>query len=104
MSIEAELTRRIGDTGKRVHTARSRNDQVALDFRLYLKNEIEELRVSAEPIAVLLDIADKKRQQSCRPIRIPTGSADDIRPLHDGVCQYAQEGRHTAGGLPRADG
>ncbi len=40
MSIEAELTRRIGDAGKRLHTARSRNDQVALDFRLYLKKEI----------------------------------------------------------------
>ena len=40
MSIEAELTRRIGDAGKRLHTARSRNDQVALDFRLHLKGEI----------------------------------------------------------------
>ncbi|MDD5938042.1 MAG: argininosuccinate lyase [Clostridiales bacterium] len=40
MNIEAELTRRIGDTGKRLHTARSRNDQVAVDFRLYVKKEI----------------------------------------------------------------
>jgi len=40
MSIEAELTRRIGDAGKRLHTARSRNDQVALDFRLHLKGEV----------------------------------------------------------------
>ena len=37
MNIEAILTARIGDTGKRLHTARSRNDQVALDIRLYLK-------------------------------------------------------------------
>lgn len=37
--VEAELTRRIGDAGKRLHTARSRNDQVALDLRLYLKKE-----------------------------------------------------------------
>ena len=44
MSIEAELTRRIGETGKRLHTARSRNDQVALDIRLYLKREIGEIR------------------------------------------------------------
>ncbi len=36
MAIEGELTRRIGDAGKRLHTARSRNDQVALDFRLYV--------------------------------------------------------------------
>ncbi len=44
MSVETELTRRIGDAGKRLHTARSRNDQVALDIRLYLKREIAEIR------------------------------------------------------------
>ena len=41
MFIEAELTNRIGDAGKRLHTARSRNDQVALDIRLYLRDEVE---------------------------------------------------------------
>ena len=40
MNIETLLTERIGHTGKHLHTARSRNDQVALDFRLFLKNEI----------------------------------------------------------------
>lgn len=40
MNIEALLTKRVGDTGKRLHTARSRNDQVATDFRLYVKEEI----------------------------------------------------------------
>ncbi len=44
MFVEAELTRRIGDVGKRLHTARSRNDQVALDLRMYLKNEAAEIR------------------------------------------------------------
>ena len=39
MNIEAELTRRIGDAGAKLHTARSRNDQVALDLRLYLRAE-----------------------------------------------------------------
>ena len=43
MNIEAELTSRIGDTGKRLHTARSRNDQVAVDFRLYVKKEIPKI-------------------------------------------------------------
>ncbi len=43
MFIEAELTKRLGDTGKRLHTARSRNDQVALDIRLYLRDEIAEI-------------------------------------------------------------
>ncbi|MDP4110020.1 MAG: argininosuccinate lyase [Bacillota bacterium] len=40
MNVERLLTERIGDTGKRLHTARSRNDQVALDFRMYIKKEI----------------------------------------------------------------
>ena len=41
MFVEAELTKRIGDVGKKLHTARSRNDQVALDIRLYLKEEAQ---------------------------------------------------------------
>ncbi|MBQ8906973.1 MAG: argininosuccinate lyase [Clostridia bacterium] len=41
MFVEAELTRRIGDAGKRLHTARSRNDQVAVDVRLYLREEAQ---------------------------------------------------------------
>ena len=44
MNIETILTQRIGEAGKRLHTARSRNDQVAVDFRLYLKRQIGELR------------------------------------------------------------
>ena len=43
MFIEAELTKRIGDVGKRLHTARSRNDQVALDIRMYLRDETNEI-------------------------------------------------------------
>ncbi len=52
MFVEEVLTARIGDTGKRLHTARSRNDQVALDIRLYLKKEITEIR---ELVKGLLD-------------------------------------------------
>jgi argininosuccinate lyase len=40
--VEMELTKRIGDAGKRLHTARSRNDQVATDLRLYLRGQIDE--------------------------------------------------------------
>ena len=43
MFIETELTARIGDVGKKLHTARSRNDQVALDLRMYIMDEIEYL-------------------------------------------------------------
>lgn len=44
MNIEKILTDRIGKTGKRLHTGRSRNDQVALDLRLYLRNESHEIK------------------------------------------------------------
>ncbi|MBQ8657810.1 MAG: argininosuccinate lyase [Clostridia bacterium] len=43
MFIESELTKRIGDAGKRLHTARSRNDQVAVDLRLYMREQTEEV-------------------------------------------------------------
>ncbi len=58
MFVEAELTRRIGDTGKKLHTARSRNDQVALDIRLYLRDEIAEIR------ALLRDLIDAICEQA----------------------------------------
>ena len=44
MFVESVLTERIGDTGKRLHTSRSRNDQVALDVRMYLLREIKEIK------------------------------------------------------------
>lgn len=43
MFIEAELTKRIGDIGKKLHTSRSRNDQVTLDLKLYLRNETDKI-------------------------------------------------------------
>ncbi len=43
MFVEAELTKRLGDVGKKLHTARSRNDQVALDLRMYLKDATDEI-------------------------------------------------------------
>ena len=43
MFVEAVLTQRLGDVGKRLHTARSRNDQVALDIRMYLREQIDEI-------------------------------------------------------------
>ena len=61
MFIEEELTKRIGDAGKRLHTARSRNDQVALDIRLYLRNEIVEVR---SLISSLLDAIVKTAEDN----------------------------------------
>lgn len=63
MFIEAELTKRIGDAGKRLHTARSRNDQVATDIRLYLRDEIKTIKdLIIALISVILDIADENTE------------------------------------------
>ena len=60
MFIEALLTKRLGETGKRLHTARSRNDQVALDIRLYLRDETAEIKSLLQKlITVLCDIAEQ---------------------------------------------
>ena len=56
--VEMELTKRIGDAGKRLHTARSRNDQVATDLRLYLRGQIDEtIALVRDVIAALKDKA-----------------------------------------------
>ncbi|MCH5204662.1 MAG: argininosuccinate lyase [Oscillospiraceae bacterium] len=60
MFIEAELTSRLGDVGKRLHTSRSRNDQVALDIRLYLRDEIKEIKeLLVKLIETLCGIAEE---------------------------------------------
>ena len=60
MFNEAELTKRIGDAGKRLHTARSRNDQVALDIRMNLKVEIREIQALTKELCdTLCKIAEK---------------------------------------------
>ena len=61
--IEATLTDRIGEAGKKVHTGRSRNDQIALDERLYLKTQIKELKNQLIAlIKVLISIAGKNKE------------------------------------------
>ena len=60
MFVEAELTKRIGDTGKKLHTARSRNDQVALDIRLHLRDEADEvIALLKELIKVIITKAEQ---------------------------------------------
>ena len=60
MFVEQVLTERLGDVGKKLHTARSRNDQVALDLRLYLRQEIAALR--ALVLELLAAVTDKAEQ------------------------------------------
>ena len=65
MFIEEELTKRIGDNGKKLHTARSRNDQVVLDIRMYLKEEVEELK---EKLKELIHTFIKKAEENMNTI------------------------------------
>ena len=59
MFVEQVLTQRLGDVGKKLHTARSRNDQVALDIRMYLRDEIDEISALVKSlIAVLAEQAE----------------------------------------------
>jgi len=60
MFVEQVLTQRLGDVGKKLHTARSRNDQVALDFRMYLRDEIDALTSLTKTLASI--ICDKAEE------------------------------------------
>ncbi len=63
MFIESELTARIGDSGKRLHTARSRNDQVALDIRLYLRDECDKIvSLLYKLVGVIADKAEEGKE------------------------------------------
>ncbi len=63
--IEGELTARLGDTGKRLHTARSRNDQVAVDIKLYLRNQIEEI---VELVKGLVEVICSKAEENAETV------------------------------------
>jgi len=60
--VEAHLIERIGDTGKKLHTGRSRNDQVALDMKLYVRDEIDELKdLLYELLSEVIDIMEENK-------------------------------------------
>ena len=96
MNIEARLTERIGEAGRRLHTARSRNDQVAVDFRLWVRDAIDGLSRADHR-------RDARARRPCRdPCRRPDaglhssadGAAGDVRSSSAGV-------RRDAGSRPR---
>ena len=60
LNIEARLTALVGDAGKRLHTGRSRNDQVATDLRLWLRGSVDEISATLKTLRIaLLDLAEK---------------------------------------------
>ncbi len=67
MFIEQELTARLGDVGKKLHTARSRNDQVALDIRMYLRDETEEISALVGDVITALTCQAEENQSVIMP-------------------------------------
>jgi argininosuccinate lyase len=67
MNIESILTERLGSVGKKLHTARSRNDQVAVDLRLYLKDEIKEIISLLKELSGTLVSIARKNQDTVMP-------------------------------------
>ncbi len=67
MFVEAELTKRLGNTGKRLHTARSRNDQVALDIRMTLKDETNEIMALLKKLTQTITNIAKKHTNTVMP-------------------------------------
>ncbi|MFQ9871724.1 MAG: argininosuccinate lyase [Oscillospiraceae bacterium] len=89
MFIEATLTQRIGDAGKRLHTARSRNDQVAVDLRLYLRDEIEGLIPTFKE---LIGVLCSKAKEHCATIMPGYTHLQRAQPITFGhhLMAYAQ--------------
>ncbi|MBE6993590.1 MAG: argininosuccinate lyase [Ruminococcaceae bacterium] len=67
MFVEEVLTARIGDVGKKLHTARSRNDQVALDMRMYLRSEIDEIASLAKELAAAVIACAEENKAAILP-------------------------------------
>ncbi|MBE6948096.1 MAG: argininosuccinate lyase [Ruminococcaceae bacterium] len=67
MFVEAELTKRLGDVGKKLHTARSRNDQVAVDIRLYLRDEAEGILQQLQTLLDAILFQAKQHKQTIMP-------------------------------------
>lgn len=65
--VEVLLTQKLGDTGKKIHSARSRNDQVLVDIKLFLRNELEELVKSIEPFFGLLQSQSEQYKNHLLP-------------------------------------
>lgn len=89
MFVEAELTARIGDAGKRLHTARSRNDQVALDVRMYLKDETKELIEQVRTLGLACCTLAEQHTETVMPGYTHLQRAQPITFAHH-IMAYAQ--------------
>ena len=87
--VEATLTERLGETGKRLHTARSRNDQVALDVRLYLRGRGEQLKKDLAALVTVLADKAAQHQETILPGYTHLQRAQPVTFAHH-LLAYAQ--------------
>ena len=89
MFVEQVLTERIGDAGKRLHTARSRNDQVALDLRMYVKNQTAEIYASVRKLTGVLLTKAREHLETVMPGYTHLQVAQPVTLAHH-LMAYAQ--------------
>jgi len=89
MFVEAVLTERLGETGKRLHTARSRNDQVALDVRMYLKEQIREVRELVLSLLSAIEVKSAEHIHTVMPGYTHLQRAQPVTFAHH-ILAYAQ--------------
>lgn len=89
MNIETILIQRIGDVGKRLHTGRSRNDQVALDIRMYLKEQIVDIKALVKALLVEINEIARDNQDTIMPGYTHLQNAQPVTLAHH-VLAYAE--------------
>ena len=88
MNVETILISRIGDTGKRLHTGRSRNDQVALDVRMYLRDEADELNEMLDEILETILNVSEENIETIMPGYTHLQKAQPITLAHHFMAYY----------------
>ncbi|TAK14493.1 MAG: argininosuccinate lyase [Acidobacteria bacterium] len=111
--VERELTARIGDAGKRLHTGRSRNEQVSVDFRLYLRRRIPEIQKSLRLLVAALTHQAESSRQSVMPSYTHLRRAQPVLVAHVWLshaqvfrrdCERFDVARHEADLMPLGSG
>ena len=89
MFVEQELTKRLGDVGKRLHTARSRNDQVAVDIRMYLRDEVACIKAMLKELIGVLGGIAADNVETVMPGYTHLQRAQPVTLAHH-LCAYAE--------------
>ena len=89
MNVETMLIEKIGDAGKRLHTGRSRNDQVALDIRMYLRDETKEILQMIKTLCICLIRCAKENTKTIMPGYTHLQKAQPITLAHH-LCAYIE--------------